>query len=105
MLKSLAVVVVSLGVLVVAALTDAEARIQCNGPYQVQRNGAEIATPYCEDSYIARVARRYGMRVSARTIRRNPNKKEEVCRAIGHDQRIHEFCQKYRYESCGSRRC
>lgn len=105
MFKSLAIVVVSLFVLVFAALSDAEARIRCNGPYQVQRDGTEFATPYCEDAYIARVALRYGMRVSARTMRHNLNKKEEVCRAIGHDHRIYELCLKYRNDSCGNRRC
>ena len=105
MSKALAVVIIALMSMVTAMLADAEARIQCNGAYQVQRSGAEIATPYCEDAYIAQVARGYGMRVSARSIRRNPNRKEEVCLAIGHDSRIYEYCQKYQRDSCSGRRC
>jgi len=105
MSKALAVVVVALVSMVSAMLADAEAGIKCNGAYQVQRSGNQIATPYCGDAYIARVARGYGIRVSARTIRRNPNRKEEVCLAIGHDARIYELCQKYKHDSCGGRRC
>jgi len=84
----------------VAASTPAEARIRCNGPFQVVRGAGEIATPYCEDAYLARVARSYGIRVSGETIRYNENRKEEVCRAIGHDSRVYDICLKYR----GSRR-
>ena len=34
-------------------------------------------------------------RGSGRVIRGNPNKKEEVCRAIGHDSRVNDICIKY----------
>lgn len=84
---------------------QAEARIRCNGAYQIVRGQGEIATPYCEDQYLARVARSYGMRVSAAVIRRSEYEKEQVCRAIGHDSRVYELCLKYRNDGCNGRRC
>lgn len=85
------------------AAPNADARIKCNGSYQVIRGAGEILTPYCEDQYLARVARSYGIRVSGAAVRRNPNRKEEVCRAIGHDSRVYETCLKYRNDGCGGK--
>ncbi len=82
---------------------DAQAAIRCNGPYQVIRGQGQILTPYCEDAYIARVARGYGVKVSANTVRHNPNRKEEICRFIGHDPRIQEFCSQYTGGDSGDR--
>lgn len=79
-----------------AMTSGVEARIKCNGPFQIVRGAGEIATPYCEDEYLASVARGYGMRVSARAIRSNPSRKEEVCRTIGHDSRVYDICLNYR---------
>ena len=79
---------------------NAHARIECNGAYQIVRGQGEIATPYCEDEYLARVARGYGMRVSGSAIRHSPARKQEVCRFMGHDSRISEICQPYRRDSC-----
>ena len=73
----------------------AEARIRCEGPFQVVPGQGNLATPYCEDEYLAQVARGYGIQVSGRVIRGNPDKKEEVCRAIGHDSRVNDICIKY----------
>ena len=100
----------SIGVLTALLVTvlpiaQSEARIRCNGAYQVVRGHGEIATPYCEDNYIAQVARSYGIRVSNVAIRQSPSRKEEVCRAIGHDSRIYALCQKYRSDGCSGRRC
>lgn len=89
----------------ISAVEQAEARIKCNGAYQVVRGQGEIATPYCEDEYLARVARGYGVRISGSAIRRSPARKEEVCRHIGHDGRISEICQQYRREGCTAPRC
>ncbi len=80
----------------IATTSGVEARIKCDGPFQVVRGAGAIATPYCEDEYLARVARGYGIRVSGRAIRSNPSRKEEVCRAIGHDSRVYDICLKYR---------
>lgn len=99
------VLALAVAVLSIGSTVGAEARIRCNGPYQVVRGQGEIATPYCEDSYLARVARSYGIRVSAAVIRHNDNEKERVCRAIGHDGRVYAMCLKYRSEGCSGRRC
>ncbi|MCB1546794.1 MAG: hypothetical protein KDJ41_02960 [Hyphomicrobiaceae bacterium] len=92
-------VVVAVGALAFATSTatmEAEARIRCNGPYQVLSSGSEHATPYCEDNYLAKVARGYGMRFSDRSVRQNPSVKAEICRTIGHDSRIQHICAQYR---------
>ncbi len=69
--------------------------IDCRGPYQ-RSGGQEFSTPYCEDNYLAAVARSYGSRVSNAEIRNNPNTKREVCRFIGHDTRVQHICQGWR---------
>ena len=51
----------------VAAAAGPASAIECEGNFQIQKNGNQIATPYCQDGYLAIVARQYGMRVSART--------------------------------------
>ena len=69
--------------------------IECRGEYQVVQ-GQLLATPYCQDNYLAKVAREYGSRVSAREIRNNPNTKADVCRFMGHDSRVSHMCMEYR---------
>lgn len=69
----------------------AEAAIKCKGRYQIVR-GQELSTPYCNDNYLAAVAREYGSRYSAATVRNNPNVKREVCRFVGHDVRVRDLC-------------
>jgi hypothetical protein len=78
------------GVLVIGCAA-AQAKIVCNGDYQVV-NGSEISTPYCSDGYVAAVARQRGMRVSDAEVRNNPGKKDEICRWIGFDSRIRSYC-------------
>jgi hypothetical protein len=73
---------------------DAEARIICKDGYQVV-NGKEISTPYCNDNYVAAVARERGRNVSDEAVRNNPSVKEEICLWIGHDHRIREYCDSY----------
>jgi hypothetical protein len=90
-----ALISASLFLLAAAAATPASA-IECEGNFQIQRDGTRIATPYCEDGYLAIVAREYGMRVSAHTIRYNPSEKERVCRVIGDDIRVSATCAPYR---------
>jgi hypothetical protein len=69
----------------------ASAEIRCNGPYQIVQ-GRELATPYCQDGYLARVAREYGIVVTASAVRYNPNLKREVCGFIGRDIRVQHIC-------------
>ena len=77
--------------LVFAIAGPAEARIKCVNGNQIV-NGSPIATPYCQDELVADVARGYGIKVSAATIRNNPNVKRDVCRHIGRDNRIFIAC-------------
>lgn len=69
----------------------AEARIRCVNGFQVV-NGSHIATPYCQDELVARVAREHGMKVSAEAVRNNPNYKRHVCQFVGRDIRIYQAC-------------
>ena len=77
----------------VTAAAGPASAIECQGNFQIQKNGSRIATPYCQDGYLAIVAREYGLRVSADTIRYNPTEKDSVCRLIGQDNRVSETCQ------------
>ena len=93
-------------VLAMAISAEAYAGIKCSGRYQVVSGHGHLATPYCADEYLARVARGYGTRVSGSAIRRNPSRKEEICQFIGHDSRVADICSKYRFDGCSNRlRC
>ncbi len=76
--------------LLLASGTSAFA-ITCHGNYQVVA-GQEISTPYCRDNELAAVARQYGYPDSNATIRNNPSRKEEICRAINRDIRVQTAC-------------
>jgi len=76
-----------------------QARVVCDGQFQVN-SGAAIATPYCQDRYLAEVARSYGMRVSAADVR-NPGTRQQVCQFIGHDNRVYNICTGWRNEPGG----
>jgi len=69
----------------------AEARIVCHEGYQVV-GGREIATPYCDDNFLAEVARERGFAVTNEAIRNNPKLKQKVCRWIGSDNRVRHNC-------------
>ena len=71
--------------------TPAAAHIACDGDFQVV-HGREIATPYCADRALARVAREYGYEVSGRQVRANPATKDEVCRFVGDDPAVYGDC-------------
>jgi hypothetical protein len=84
--------------LFVLAQSGAEARILCDGNYQIV-NGMPVSTPYCRDLNLTNVARSYGWKVSFEAIRYSDSTKAEVCRAIGHDNRVQETCAPYRIDS------
>ena len=85
----------ALGAVIGASWTQpASAGIECRGNFQVSEYGL-INTPYCEDDYLAKVAREYGVKVSASRIRRNPGVKERVCRLVGNDNRVRDTCRRY----------
>lgn len=71
----------------------AEARIRCDGAYQIVPGAGPVSTPYCRDLYLSRVARRsYGVSTSFAAIRNSVHEKQRVCRMIGHDSRVNELC-------------
>ncbi|WP_181337449.1 hypothetical protein [Hyphomicrobium methylovorum] len=73
------------------AASPAEAKIDCLDGFQ-KVQGSRIATPYCQDALVARVAAGYGINAPAAKIRNNPNFKRHVCRLVGQDIRIKETC-------------
>lgn len=75
----------------VLTANSAQANIRCNGAYQVV-NGSEIATPYCQDENLARLARRSGMDVTGNQIRKDLGKKLAVCRVIGKQTSARSAC-------------
>ena len=66
-------------------------RIVCEDGYQ-RVQGNLIATPYCQDAYLAQVAREFGAKATAERVRNNPNYKREVCRLVGRDIRVQQNC-------------
>lgn len=73
---------------------SASAAIRCDGNFQITEHGP-IATPYCQDNYLAQIALEYGMRVSGEAVRYNVGVKKRVCRLVGHDIRIKDTCGDY----------
>jgi len=69
--------------------------IECEGNFQIQNNGNQIVTPYCQDGYLAIVAREYGMRVSGEDIRQDYSEKDRACRLVGGDIRVRDTCSQY----------
>ena len=72
----------------------AAAKIQCKGNFQVTGQGL-IATPYCEEEQIARVARSYGWNGTASEVHNNPNTKVYLCQRFGRDNRLKGSCGAY----------
>ena len=79
---------------IMAATVPAKA-IECEGNFQVQKNGNLIATPYCQDENLAEVAQEYGADVSGEEIRENYSVKERTCRLVGNDNRVRDTCSQY----------
>lgn len=77
-----------------AAISPAEARIECRGNFQITKHGP-ISTPYCEEENIARVARSYGFKVTGAEVRKDPLKKVRLCQIIGGDTRLKGSCAGY----------
>jgi hypothetical protein len=75
----------------IAALTSPAAAIKCQKGFQ-RVGGDLIATPYCQDQYLAEVAHERGFQASAAKIRNNPNYKKELCRYIFNDIRVQTTC-------------
>jgi hypothetical protein len=89
--RAMMLAAVASGGATLAASAPASAAIACKNGYQ-RVQGSDISTPYCQDAYLAEVARTFGVRTSADTIRSNPNAKREVCRLVGRDIRVSSIC-------------
>ncbi len=81
--------VAALGAL--AGLASPAAAIKCEKGFQ-RVQGNLIATPYCQDQYLAQVARQYGFKASGSRIRNDPNYKKEICRFVFSDIRVQTAC-------------
>jgi hypothetical protein len=93
-MRTLTQVTLALGLVVAGAAlasTPVLAKIKCKNGAQLV-GGNWIATPYCQDALLARVAREHGFKVSNHDIRHNPNKKRNICRFVGKDIRVQENC-------------
>jgi hypothetical protein len=66
--------------------------IKCSGNFQVQANGNHIATPYCQDNYLAQVAREYNITTYADRIRSSLTEKNSVCSVLRFDIRVQDSC-------------
>jgi hypothetical protein len=75
----------------IALAGPAAAAIKCEKGFQ-RVQGNLLATPYCQDLYLAQVARQYGFKASAARIRNNPNYKKELCQFVFNDIRVQDTC-------------
>ena len=91
--KYFAPAVCALGLLAGTAF-PASAKIRCEGNFQMTNNGL-IATPYCEEEQIAKVARSLGANVTAAEVHKNPLKKVYLCQVYGRDVRLKGSCAGY----------
>lgn len=87
----LGISVLGMSVMGLAFSGPAEAVIACHEGYQTVA-GQQISTPYCNDAYLAQVAREYGAKATADAVRGNPAFKNELCRFVGSDPRISNYC-------------
>ena len=90
----------TVAVLAVSLTAPAAARIQCQGNFQVTKYGL-LATPYCQEREIARVARSYGANVTDAEVRNNPLTKVYLCQIYGYDNRLKGSCGAYAPELYG----
>lgn len=90
-MTNIAALAAAAATLLLVSSAVAEAKIVCRDGFQVV-DGKEISTPYCNDGLVAQVAREHGMKVSEEAVRNNPSTKNEVCRWVGSDIRIQNYC-------------
>jgi hypothetical protein len=99
--KALASIALASGLLALAQ-GGAQAAILCDGNFQIV-NGNPVGTPYCREMNLARVARTYGWKVTDEAIRYSESTKAQVCRAIGHDNRVQDVCAPYNHNGGDTR--
>ncbi len=81
--------------LVAAGMQPAAARIECQGNFMVTKKNGLIATPYCEEEQIAKVAQSYGWKVTAKQVHNDPLTKVQICQVLGGDVRLKGSCAGY----------
>lgn len=92
----------ALTLMMLAALSPAEAGIECRGQFQVTKHGL-LATPYCQEAQIALVAQSYGWKVTAAEVRNDPLTKVKLCQLFGNDVRLKGACAGYGPDAYGHR--
>jgi hypothetical protein len=91
-MQKLKATIVAIGILLfMGGRHSALAEIACSNGFQ-NVQGSWLATPYCQDELVAKVAHEYGSKVSVEAIRGNPNLMRAVCRLIGQDIRVKQRC-------------
>jgi len=95
-MNSFSIASVALAAVLIVPAGSAQARIACDGNFQITKRGESFATPYCQEQNLANVARSYGMRTSVEAIRRSISAKGDICRTIGYDNRVREICLPFR---------
>ena len=69
-----------------------KAGIVCEGANQVLANGEKVVTPYCEAEYLASVARKRGMSVTADEIRNKISVFMSVCALVSSEPEARQLC-------------
>lgn len=92
--SSLVVCVLTIG-LMLPSISSAKERGYCNGPHGPINSIRDLFGTYCEAAYMARVARDFGMNVTAEQVYASKLLKVEICHFVGHDIRIQNLCVSY----------
>lgn len=71
--------------------SPAEAKIRCNGRYQLTSLG-EVSTPYCEDHLLTKVARARGYNVTFAQVHNNWGVKKRVCYGLRYHPIVGDIC-------------
>jgi hypothetical protein len=99
--KLIAAAILGAGMLTLAH-GGAEAAIACDGNFQIVQ-GNPVATLYCREWNLARVARKFGWHVSVDEIRYSETRKAQLCRAVGFDLEVQEVCAPFSNQGGGNR--
>jgi hypothetical protein len=81
--------------IIAIGIQSATARIECQGNFMVTKKNGLIATPYCEEEQIAKVAQSYGWKVTAKQVHNDPLVKVQICQVLGGDVRLKGSCAGY----------
>jgi hypothetical protein len=93
-MNTLAITLLGAALLLAFSPQAADAAIKCKGNFQVTKYGL-IATPWCQEEQIARVAQSYGWKGTAKAVRNDPLTKVKLCYQYGGDTRLKGSCGAY----------